>query len=106
MAELPPATVILNAFYLQWHQSDTKDEFWAGLAGVVDALRKAGHDVIILGGVPGHPDGRMPEALSKWLMTGRSAQSCGFKFDAGELRDIDRRLQRIAARNNAEYIPV
>ena len=106
MTELPPATVILTAFYLQWHQSDMKEEFWAGLEGVVEALRNAGHDVIVLGGVPGHPDGRMPEALSKWLMTGRSAQSYGFKFDAGELRDVDRRIQRIAAGKDAEYIPI
>jgi hypothetical protein len=106
MAELLPTTAILTAFYLQWHQSDMKEEFWAGLEGVVEALRKAGHDVIILGGVPGNPDGRMPEALSKWLMTGRSAESYGFKFDAGELGDVDRRIQRIAARKDAEYIPV
>jgi hypothetical protein len=106
MKEMPPATIILTAFYLQWHRGDQQDAFWSGLERVVGALRQAGHEVIILGGVPGNPDGRTPEALSKWLMTGRSANSYGFKFDSQEFLDVDRRIRRIAEKSDAQYVPI
>ena len=104
-----PSTVILTAAFFIWEASYdkmTRDRFWRGFEGVIGRLRKAGHEIVILGDVPPHPFGSVPQGLAKAMMSGREPQSYKFSFSRSALQAIDTRMHDLAAKHSALYLPI
>jgi peptidoglycan/LPS O-acetylase OafA/YrhL len=106
IANLAPSTIIMTAAYFGWSDKTNGAAFWSGFERAVVAVRGAGHHVILLGGVPWHPNGGVPTALAKWIMRSNDPEAYAFPYDATLASEIDSRLRDIASKNNAAYIPL
>lgn len=103
---LPASTVIMTSYYAKWFEPRTREAFWEGYASTVRTLRRAGHSVILLGPVPPHTFGRVPDALTKWVLLRRDPEAYDFAVDHTLLSDIDRRLRELASESGTRYIPL
>ena len=92
LRQTPSATVIMTAFYSSWAQPKTREAFWAGFERVMADVRSAGHKVIVLGEVPPHSNGKLPDFLARWILRGRDPTKYLFPVDTTMFRDIDERI--------------
>lgn len=108
LAESPHSTIVIGANYFAWAvtKRSSNEAFWRGLDQTIARLRRAGHDVILLGGWPPHPNGSLPTALAKHMRSGHSIESYEFSFDRSLAERIDARLALIADQHAATYIPL
>ena len=102
-----PANLLITAYYFNWHANPaTRDQFWGGLDRFVGLMRKAGHSVVLLGGVPPHGSASLPETLAKNLLRGTQPSGYQFPVDRNLATEIDGRLQRLADRHAATFLPI
>lgn len=106
-ARLPPATVIVTAYYFRWHEPPTREPFWTGYADVVRKLAAQGHRVILLGAVPPFDflEG-LPSAMAKAVWHGQRSEDYQFTLDKARAAEIDVRLVDIARSTGAAYLPL
>ena len=102
-----PSTVLLVAFYEYWTRGvENTDAFWAGIDNSIERLRQAGHEVVLLGGVPRHPNGELVQALNLHYRKGGDLDAYRFPVDAESFDAIDARLSAMADRHQARYVPI
>ena len=103
---LPPATVIMIAYYAKLQEPELGEGFWDGFEKTVGVLKNGGHNVILLGGVAPHDIGRVPDTLTRWSLLRREPEAYRFDVDRKLMGDVEQRLQRIAEVSGARYIPL
>jgi len=107
LAESPPSTILIAASYFHKRgASDWPEASWRALERTVSTLHRFGHDVVVLGGWPPHPNGDLPHALAKEVRRGNPAADYVFAIDPERARVIDENLKAIATRQGATYIPL
>ncbi len=107
LATRPPSTILIVASYFHWAApGSSREAFLLGIERSAANLRQAGHEVILLGGWPPHPNGRLPDTLGKEVRHGRSAEDFMFPIDQSLAASIDEKLGQIAKRQGAIYLPL
>lgn len=108
LAEKPPSTILLAAAYFARlpANEERRVDFWRALERTVSLLRQAGHEVVLLGAWPPHPNGDLPHTLAKELRRGRQVEDYVFNVDPVRAKIIDENLQSIADRQDATYLPL
>lgn len=108
LAESPRSIILIAAYYFNVRTtvSKSREQFWGSLERTVSALRQFGHEVVLLGGWPPHPNGDLPHALAKEVRRGNAVTDYAFDIDTKRAEIIDERLKAIAERQGATYIPL
>jgi peptidoglycan/LPS O-acetylase OafA/YrhL len=106
LTSIPAATVIVTANASAWSSAGAAT-YIPGMQKVVHALRGAGHRVILLGSVPQHPNGvPIPATLARRAMLGERPEDYTFDPRIAHFRDIEAALEKVAAAEHVEYVPV
>ena len=106
LTSIPAATVIVTANAAAWSPEGAAT-YIPGMQKVVHALRGAGHRVILLGSVPQHPNGvPIPATLARRAMLGERPEDYTFDPRIAHYRDIEAALEKVAAAEHVEYVPV
>jgi hypothetical protein len=108
LAESPSSTILIAASYFGRRSAGPgwPEEYWRALERTVSTLRRFGHDVVLLGGWPPHPNGNLPHALAKEIRRGNPVADYVFAIDPERAEIIDGNLKAIAERQGAKYIPL
>lgn len=108
LAESPPSTILITGFFFSHRATAaaSREEFWQALERTVSTLRQFGHDVVLLGSWPPHPNGDLPHALAKEIRRGHPVTDYVFAIDPTRAKIVDESLTAIAERQGATYIPL
>lgn len=102
LGTVSPTRVIVVARYFFWN---TRPGFWPALNATVTSLRKQGHKVVLLGAVPGFPNGEnAPRTLSSRAWAGEDVSNYRFALDRDTAFQIRRHLENLAGQDGVEYI--
>jgi peptidoglycan/LPS O-acetylase OafA/YrhL len=104
LTALPPKTIILTSNAVAWTDEYSK-QFFRGLQGMIHALSKAGHRVILMGQIPPHPNQLpVPATLARRAEFGKKPANYVFRPKMQKLQDLDAKLEKIAVSEGARYI--
>lgn len=104
LTALPPKTIILTANAVAWTDEYSK-QFFGGLQGMLHALSKAGHRVILMGQIPPHPNQLpVPATLARRAEFGKKPANYVFRPEMQKLQELDAKLEKIAQSEGARYV--
>ena len=103
----PPSIIVIVAFYQKWHEEQSmREKFWHGFDKTLDRLTAKGHQIILLGGVPQHKYIPLPTKIASRKRYNPSATAYQFDRASQTFEESGSRLEQIAVKYSAEYIPI
>ncbi|MEM0985453.1 MAG: SGNH hydrolase domain-containing protein [Pseudomonadota bacterium] len=101
-----PATVLVALNSELWHKDPARAQYWTGLEETLIALKSAGHRVLLLGLVPTHTPGPLPETLSRLAGEGKDPEAYRYTLDGSIASGVRPALDAIIERTGVEHIPL